>query len=121
MAWLVSTDLRNADARQANLTNADLSSADLTGADLSQANLTNAVFPSATLTGANLSGADVTGTSFHRDIVVIGCAPGTPFCQPQIVRTGGISPAQLAQTGNYLAHDLSGIGLSGNELTGANL
>ena len=79
--------------------------ANLSGANLSQANLTNANFSYATLTGANLTGAEVRGANFCRD----DYSGGT-----------GISVAQLYSTASYLAHDLTGIGLGGNNLTASN-
>ena len=75
--------------------------ATLTNANFSQANLTNANFDYATLTGANLTGAEVRGANFEL--------------------RRGITPAQLYSTASYQAHDLTGIGLAGNNLTGANL
>ena len=51
----------------------------------------------ATLTGANLTGAEVRGANFYR-------IPGTALRR------------QLYSTASYQAHDLTGIGLDGNDL-----
>ena len=58
----------------------------------------------ATLTGANLTGAEVRGANFIA--IYVG---------------SGITLAQLYSTASYQAHDLTGIGLGGNNLAGANL
>src|SRR6476620_8032314 len=94
-----SSNLTAANLTQADLTNAnfggawwdfiDYPGANLTGANLSQANLTNANFADATLAGANLTGAEVRGATLS------------------------ITTVQLYSTDSYLAHDLSGIKLSG--------
>jgi uncharacterized protein YjbI with pentapeptide repeats len=81
---------------------------DLTGANLSQADLTNASVWYATLTGANLTGAEVRGANFTSAYVYDNYL-------------GGITPAQLYSTASYQAHDLTGIGLYGNDLAGVNL
>jgi uncharacterized protein YjbI with pentapeptide repeats len=90
-----------------NLTNANFSFATLTGANLSGADARGAIFHLATLSSANFTDADVRGASFGRDEVY----------RPN----SGISLAQLYSTASYQAHDLTGIGLWGNNLAGANL
>ena len=94
------TILRRANFVGQNLTNANFNNATLTNANLNQANLTNADFGGATLTGATMTGAEVRGASFDNYL-------GT-----------GITMAQLYSTVSYQTHDLSGIGLGGNELAG---
>ncbi len=96
-----------ADLRLRNLRMAYLS-ANLTNADLSQANLTNASFDFAFLTDAEFTGAEVRGASFDKDYCYTNCF-GT-----------GITPAQLYSTASYQAHDLSGIKLGQNDLSGGN-
>ncbi len=85
-----------------NLTNANLGYATLTGADLNQANLTNAKLFFSTLTGADLTNAVVGGASFIHTT-------------PQ-----GFTQTQLYSTASYQLHDLSGIRLDLNNLTGWN-
>jgi uncharacterized protein YjbI with pentapeptide repeats len=121
--------LIGADFSHANLTNADFSGylgfdpndpgvyyylgADLTDASLMQATLTGANFVAATLTGANLTDTDIRGVNFPRVSVEYFPYDGARF--------GGIGLAQLYSTASYKAHDLTGIGLSGNSLDSANL
>jgi uncharacterized protein YjbI with pentapeptide repeats len=81
---------------------------DLTGWNFAGQNLTNADFSRATLTNADFAGAEIQGASFNRDY----------FIDPP---TGtGITLAQLYSTASYQAKDLSGIGLSYNNLAGGN-
>ena len=56
---------KKADLSGANLTRADLSGANLSGADLSRANLTGADLSRAYLYGANLSGANLTRADLY--------------------------------------------------------
>jgi uncharacterized protein YjbI with pentapeptide repeats len=132
MAYLIGADLSGAGAGGANLTNADLSlanltnadfgfydggengygpGADLTGVNLSQANLTNADFDHVALNGTNLTGADVRGASFT--FLYLG--------DPYYIAAGGMTLAQLYSTASYQTHELIGIGLGGNNLSGVNL
>jgi uncharacterized protein YjbI with pentapeptide repeats len=95
MAYMIGADLTGAYGAYAILTNADLS----------QANLTNAHFGDATLTDADFTDAEVRGASFEADYDDAN---------------RGISLAQLYSTASYQAHDLTGIGLQVNDLTGGN-
>jgi hypothetical protein len=58
-------DLRSADLRGANLTDANLRSADLRGANLTDANLRGANLTGANLRGANLYGANLRGADLY--------------------------------------------------------
>jgi uncharacterized protein YjbI with pentapeptide repeats len=92
--------LWNANFANQNLTGANLALAALAGANFSGANLTNTNL-SARLFGAmNLTGAEVRGANF-------GSADT------------GLKPAHLYSTASYQSHDLSGIGLSYIDLSGA--
>jgi uncharacterized protein YjbI with pentapeptide repeats len=108
-AYLFAADLTGANLSEANMENAHLSLATLTNANLSQANLINANFQSATLTGANLTGAIVRQANFMR----------ANFGQYQ--GGSGIALAQLYSTASYQVHDLTGILLYRNDLSGGNL
>jgi uncharacterized protein YjbI with pentapeptide repeats len=101
-AGLSYSDFTNARLNQANLTNAQANYVDFTGGDLSQANLNGARFDNAKLSGATFTGAEIQGASFNKD-------GGT-----------GVTPAQLYSTASYQAHDLTGIGVNGNNLAGGN-
>ncbi len=87
-------DLRGADLRGANLSDADLRGADLRGANLSDADLRGADLRGADLRGANLSDADLRGAD---------------------LRGANLSDADLRGA------DLRGADLSGTNLRGANL
>lgn len=78
----------------------------LTGMNLAGQNLTNVDFTGASLEGADFADADVRGTRLERDISR---------------SLGGITAAQIESTASYLAHDLTGIGLAGNNFAGINL
>ncbi len=134
MAYLIGADLTGAVGIATNLTDADLSHANfgviypdcgpfllctggtraiLTGANFANANVRDASFDGANLADANFTGAKFQGASFDR----VGICLATPyFCGVE----GGITLAQLYSTASYQAHDLSGIGLSFNELAGGN-
>ncbi|MBA4107866.1 MAG: hypothetical protein C0485_19205 [Pirellula sp.] len=85
---------------------------DLTSANLSQADLSDAALNAATLTGANLSGAFVRGANFDQfDQYGYSYAFGYGT---------GLTLAQLTSTASYAAHDLRGVSLGLNNLTGAN-
>jgi uncharacterized protein YjbI with pentapeptide repeats len=75
--------------------------ADLTGWNFAGQNLTNASFRSAILSAADLTGAVIQGADF---------GSATDF-----------TVAKLYSTASYQAHDLSGIGLERQDLTGANV
>jgi uncharacterized protein YjbI with pentapeptide repeats len=109
-ATFYSATLTHAVFSGANLTNAILSrddtleqTIDLTGANFRQANLTNAIFIGATLTDADFSGAEVRGANLSKKSY-----------------STGITLAQLYSTASYKAKDLREIGLSANNLAGAN-
>jgi uncharacterized protein YjbI with pentapeptide repeats len=80
-----------------NLTDANFYVATLMGADFSKASLSNADFRYAELTDADFTDAEVRGAMFGSAITL----------------------AQLYSTASYSAHDLTGIGVSG-DLSGAN-
>jgi uncharacterized protein YjbI with pentapeptide repeats len=91
-----------------NLANAQLGGT-LAGVNFRGANLTGASFTGATLSGADLSGAVVRGANMsgYRDYNTY-------------TYVGGISSEQLYSTASYQAHDLSGIVLRSNDLSGWN-
>jgi len=101
-SFLGSRDLTKAYLIGANLTNATLTSATLTNADLSSSNLTSARLPSAKLSGATLAGADVRKADFSS------------------LTAYGFTAAQLYSTASYQAHDLNGMKLWDNDMTGWN-
>jgi uncharacterized protein YjbI with pentapeptide repeats len=74
----------------------------LSGANFTGQDLTNAKFQNAKLVGTNFTGALVRGTHFGSTV------------------EAGFTPAQLYSTASYKAHDLSGIRLSNNILSGWN-
>jgi hypothetical protein len=76
---------------------------DLSGGNFAGQNFTNAALYAATLTGADFTGAQVQGANFDT------YGGGT-----------GLTPAQLYSTASYQAHDLTGIGLARNDLSGGN-
>src|SRR5262249_33928563 len=96
---LVYNDLPGANFSGQNLTNANFSEAALTGADFREANLSNVNFEGATLSDADFTGTEVRGVN---------------------LRFTGFTLAQLYSTASYQVHDLSGIGLGFNDLTGGN-
>jgi uncharacterized protein YjbI with pentapeptide repeats len=83
---------------------------DLSGGNFAGQNLTNANFSLATLTGADFKDAEVRGAKFY----------GYYECLPTCTYVGGLTLAQLYSTASYESHDLSGIGLAVNDLTGGN-
>jgi uncharacterized protein YjbI with pentapeptide repeats len=81
--------------------------ANLNGTILTNADLSNADLTAVTLWGTNLTGADFTNAVVSRirfDSAV----------------SRGFTAAQLNSTANYQAHDLAGIGLGENDLSGWN-
>jgi len=88
-----------------DLTRIDLGGNNLSGGNFAGQNLTNAGFGYATLTGADFTGAQVQGANFLRGYD----GGGT-----------GLTLAQLYSTASYQAHDLTGIGLGGSNLSGGN-
>ena len=78
-----------------DLTGIALEGNNLSGANLAGQNLTNADFFSATLTGANLTGAEVRGANLGY--------------------SGRLRPHSSISTASYQAHDLTGIGLVGQQ------
>ena len=99
-AYLAYRNLSNAYFIGANLVGANVAGANLTNADLSHADLTKGILYSATLTGVDFTDAEVRGAFFY-------------------VGDGSLTRAQLYSTASYQAHDLTGIGLSG-ELSDGN-
>ena len=99
-------------------------------ANLSQANFTNAICG-----GMHIHRIELHGCQPHERIILIRHPDGRDFTGAEVrganftrdtshgAGTGGtgISPAQLASTASYQAHDLSGIVLGVNNLSGANL
>jgi uncharacterized protein YjbI with pentapeptide repeats len=140
-------DLSGANLVGQNLTRCNFAGAKVTDADFSNANLTYARFDSgeyvgapltvvveAKFTGANLSGADFTATdvsavdftsaivkdaSFYRGFPTPAGTGHTG--DPVKDGVGGLTLAQLYSTASYQNHDLQGIGLGNNDLTGVNL
>jgi uncharacterized protein YjbI with pentapeptide repeats len=106
----LSGDLSGANFAGQNLTKASFALATLTGTNFNRANLTNVDFSYAPLTDAGFAGADVRGASFAR---------GRQYNDGPVV--GGITLAQLYSTASYAAHDLSGIRVDLNDLSGAGL
>jgi uncharacterized protein YjbI with pentapeptide repeats len=116
-AYLIGADLRDtywfdvnltdAELGQANLTNAQFYPATLTGANLSQANLTGAYVWDTKLNGADFTGADVRGASFFADSYTFDADKS-------------LTLAQLYSTASYASHDLNGIVLNYQDLSGAN-
>jgi uncharacterized protein YjbI with pentapeptide repeats len=126
-ASFLGSTLENSDFTNANLTNCNLSAASIDSANFSQANLTKANFEYATIEGdlsqanltsadfsyatlnANLSGAQVQGTNFSAEV---------PYFN---TRYGSLTVAQLVSTASYQNHNLTGINLTYNVLSGADL
>ena len=77
-----------------------LSGNDLTGWDLTGQDLTGADFRNSELTGVDFTNAEIRGA-------ILSAA--TDY---------GFTSAQLYSTGSYQAGDLSGIGLTGNDMAG---
>ena len=92
-------DLRGADLRGADLSNANLRGADLSDASLRGANLRGADLSDASLRGANLRGADLSNAN---------------------LRGAGLSEADLSNA-NLRGADLRGANLRGADLSNANL
>ena len=82
-----------------NLTNASFHGSMLTGTNFNKANLTNVNLGRADLTNADLAGANVRGAHFGTTV---------------------LTPEQLYSTASYRERDMTGIGLSSNNLTGWN-
>jgi uncharacterized protein YjbI with pentapeptide repeats len=78
----------------------DLTGNILAGGNFAGQNLININFTNASLTDANFTAADIKGATFSA-----------------IVEGTGLTPVQLYSTTTYKTHDLSGIGLAGNDLT----
>jgi hypothetical protein len=103
------TDLRGANLRRAELSEADLSLANLHGADLSEAHLDHAL-----LDRTDLSGAKLIWTSFHHAILLGVDASDAEF-------SGWLDPYQdvFVFEGGRVAARFGGTVLSGVDLTGA--
>jgi uncharacterized protein YjbI with pentapeptide repeats len=85
----------------------------MSGANFAGQKLTDANFHGATLTGANFTDAEVRGASF-------ATLPVRDDVFSDVYFVGGITVAQLYSTASYQAHNLIGIQLSGNNLSGGN-
>lgn len=83
-AYFVSSDLSDADFRNALLTNAHLDGTKLKRADLSGAKLQQAKIRTANLQGANLSGADLSFTDLDRTNFSDANLHETDFCGARI-------------------------------------
>ena len=83
---------------QHNLTGVGMQNQDMTGWDLSLQNLSKADLHNATLTGANLTGANIAGANLGGSSI--------------------LTPTQLYSTKSYQRHNLSGVGLSDEDLQG---
>jgi uncharacterized protein YjbI with pentapeptide repeats len=123
-ANLARQSFTNVELYRANMSNADFTGADLTGAD----NLSYAYFSSATLTGANLSRSSLWGASFSgatlteadlTEAYVHGSryVDGANFSS---TTSSGFTASQLYSTASYQRHNLTGIGLNSNNLSGWN-
>jgi uncharacterized protein YjbI with pentapeptide repeats len=97
-------NLAGANLSNQNLTNASVGGT-LTNANFSQANLTNVNFYGANLDGANLTGAEVRRANFS---------------YVHYHSSSSFTAAQLYSTASYQNHDLSGISLNSNDLSGWN-
>jgi uncharacterized protein YjbI with pentapeptide repeats len=95
-------NLSGVDLSGQTLTDARFYQAALMGANFSQASLYNTYFYGANLTGADFTGADVRGAVLEN------------------VGFFGFTADQLYSTASYQAHDLTGIVLAQNQLTGWN-
>jgi uncharacterized protein YjbI with pentapeptide repeats len=128
-AYLTGADFTNAEVRGARFTRrisygvegsgitlaqlystASYAAHDLSGIGLAGNNLSGANFSGFNLTGANLGYGDLTGADFTNAEVRGASFDGG----------SGITLSQLYSTASYAAHDLSGIGLRLNDLSGAN-
>jgi uncharacterized protein YjbI with pentapeptide repeats len=96
-AYLSGASLRSSTSTSAIFYGALLISADFTNADLSNANLADAALFDTIFNGAIVKGADISSTT-----------------------TGGFTAGQLYTTRSYLLGDLTGIRLSGNNLSAWN-
>lgn len=131
-AYLIGTNLHNADMRMAGLAFADLSgacleNADMNSARLSGANLSGAVLESAILYNAMLSNADLSGAQLKNARFGSAILSGTDFTGAVIksaelygVTSMGFTSTQLYSTASYQGYFLSGINLGNNNLTGWN-
>jgi uncharacterized protein YjbI with pentapeptide repeats len=100
-AGLTTAQLASTASYQAqDLTGIRLDSNDLSGWNFAGQNLTNASFGFANLTGAEFTDAEIRGA--------------------ELFTLTGFTLAQLYSTASYRAHDLSGIALHVNNLTGGN-
>ena len=123
-ANFTSASLTNADFRQANLSKANFIYAVVSGADFRQANLTDAVFNSADLKASNFAGQNLAKLNFDSAALTgadfTGAEVRGAYFSRYFSAGTGITLAQLYSTASYQAMDLSGIGLSLNNLAGAN-
>ncbi len=107
-------DLRGADLKGFNLSEAHLVSSDLSGADLSKAKLVQADLRNAQLTGARLRDADLSGANLKGAGLSEADLSGTDLIRADL------SYAFLTGANLYQA-DLTGANLEGAELEGARL
>jgi|GEM_PF-348829 len=115
---LSNNDLSGWNLTGQNLLEADFANANLSFASLAEVDLTSANLGYATLTGSNLEGANLKGTTLV----------GVNFTDAEIVRAdlgstviNGFTAGQLYSTASYKSKNLSGIGLSNNDLSEWNL
>jgi uncharacterized protein YjbI with pentapeptide repeats len=119
-ANLSRTTLADADLTRTNLSKANVQGATLVRARLTQANLVGADLSLATLADANLAGANLSGANFSSAALMNADLTGAVVNRTYFNNTTarGFTKEQLYSTANYQAKDLSGIGLSANNLTG---
>lgn len=94
-----------------DLTGVNLTGQYMYGANLAAANLTQANFSDAYVAGVDFTGADFTDAHITRG----------NFGRETFLEAGGLTPAQLYDTVDYQAGDLSLIGFNNNLLAGATL
>ena len=98
-------NLSNSTLVGANLSNASLVQTDLEVANLSNTNLTSANLTFATFINTKLTGANFTDAQIHGAVLMA-------------ITNYGFTAAQLYSTANYKSHDLTGVSLAYNNLTG---
>lgn len=107
-------DLSSRDLTKAALWNTNLSAANLSNVILANAYATNCNLTNAELAGATLDGTDFFGSSLQGADFTGATVTGTNFL------ACGLISAQLYSTASYKNHDLVGIDLSDEEMTGWN-
>ena len=107
-------DLSSRDLTKAALWNTNLSAANLSNVILANAYATNCNLTNAELAGRTLDGTDFFGSSLQGADFTGATVTGTNFL------ACGLISAQLYSTASYKNHDLVGIDLSDEEMTGWN-